>query len=251
MLNTFALADFQQATYGKIMAGQAPSTDDVKRLTSVSVENVWIESARVLAPDNLVIRQYILKDYVNSKADHYDAIMAMLKKLTYWQNGAWRLLFGESYSYYIYCRGFLILYCSKFGNSTATLGEFISMIDTGFQVTAYLNGTVMYPAPFADLRDVPLDPPLQDPSKILPNIDLFPVAKRTLMDGTVEYKVKGCALGYNGHVQISDSKCSIVNGVPTPFTWYTGYDKKFPKWYSQWVSMADPRRLLSLYRVVL
>lgn len=249
MINTPSLADFQQDLFYKVSNNQPITNAEIKRLKGS--ENTWINVARIVAPNNLVIRQYVLKDYLIYHSPHsYSVIMDMLRKLTFYRNGAWRLLFGESYSYWQYCKPFLVLYCSKFSSTTTILKEFIEAIDMGFQATAYLRGSTMYPAPFGDLRDEPLEIALQDPSKMAENTDVLPVKKRRTMDNVVEYTIKGIAVGYNGHAQLNNSTCTIVNGIPTPFTWYVGYKNKYPNWYSEALTMANPKRLLSLYRIL-
>lgn len=244
-MDTSALADFQQALYTKIINAQPVTAADVKRLEGS--ENRWVEAARVLGPNNLVLRQYVLLDYVHNTPGHFSFIMDMFKKITFWKTGAVKLLWGESYSYWLYTKPFFVLYCNKFGQSAVTLGIYSTMVDRGFQATSYLRGSVMYPAPFGDLRDEPLEAALQYTALMADNVDILPVSKKTSVDKVISYTIQGIAVGYNGHIQVNNSSATIVNGVPTPFTWYTGYANKYPDWWSQLLDMANIKRILSFF----
>jgi hypothetical protein len=43
----------------------------------------------------------------------------------------------------------------------------------------------------------------------------------------------------------------MKNSPPEVFSWYEGYDKKFPTWQSQFLNMINPKRIFSLFKVVL
>jgi hypothetical protein len=231
-----SLADFQDAMFAKVSSNQSLSSAEKARLQ----DNMWVKTAQATAPGNLVVRHLCLIDFANNNSANSGNIMSQIFKLTYWKDGASALLWAEGYSYWLYCKSFFVLYKQKFNmdfrNSAA-------LVDFGFQKTAYLRNAVMYPAPFGDLRDQPLEQGLQNQSKMDVNINLVPVTKI----GTY-YTIKSMPLGLNAHIPAVDSTVKIVNGQPTPFTWYTGYDKKYPDKTAELKDVFNIKRIFSIFK---
>jgi len=57
------------------------------------------------------------------------------------------------------------------------MAGFIAAVDKGFQATAYLRNGIMYPAPFGDLRNVPLRDELQHDKTLMGVAGVWPVRK--------------------------------------------------------------------------
>ena len=243
-VDTSALADFQQGLYDKIVKGIPFSDSDKKRLNGVNAENVWINTASSIAPNNLVIRQYVIQDHHDFCSERCLQIVRMLRLLTRCTDQSAPMLLLESYSYWKYMKPFLVVYANKFARDDVrglSIKSFTQRIDEGFQATAYLRGDVLYPAPFGDLRDEPLEDCLQDRSKVQSSVNIFPVTKL----GN-HYEIEGCAVGLNGHIQTKNSEAMIVDGVPMPFKWYNGYESKYPTWQSQVANTFNFKRIFSI-----
>jgi hypothetical protein len=152
-------------------------------------------------------------------------------------------MWSEGYSYWLYVKPFIIKYYEIFSNTRSTLISVVSEIDQNFYRTAYLRGSVLYPAPFGDLRDVPLEPAYQQPREDINFISCANLQK----DGNVYY-IQGLPIGLNAHVPYNSRKVSIINGVPVDFVFYTGYDKKYPTRSSEWKDLLRIRRFTSLLK---
>ena len=242
------LGDFQDACFNKIV-GQTLTQAEVDKLKN----NYWIKISRIIAPNNLVIRHLCLLDLISKCPNHYKEILDQLKKLTYSKETIilgklvmpTRLLYAEGYSYWLYIKNFLQVYNDKFlVNCGSYIQSYISKVDSGFQATAYLRGTVMYPAPFGDLRDQPLEDVLQNSSTIFNTINIAPINKR---NNTI-YQVESMPIGLNGHIPLNNYIVDIKNGEPVPFSWYQGYSQEYPTMWSQMMNTLNPKRVWAILK---
>ena len=229
------LADFQQETFDALVAGKPIPAGTLPRLRG----NLWVRLAERIAPCNLVVRHYCLEDLISGKTDHYYDILDLVGKITYSDTGLW----AEGYSYWQYVKPFILQYQYDLHKLFA---GFITNIDFCFQRTAYLRDGVMYPAPYGDLRDVPLEPALQDTSKMQENVNIFPVRKTTC-SGIPNYCITAAPVGCNTHAPKVDSNIAIADGKPYPFTFYAD-DGSTPAYiakysvngkFSRWKELLD------------
>jgi len=241
-MNTEPLADFQDRMFNLMSIGCVNHDNVLKRDYDRLRNDPWVKIAERLSPCNLVIRHYCLLDIIERSPLHFTTILRQLKLLTYYTPSAAFLLYAEGYSYWRYIKEFLKLYYSKFPN-VSIISEFISLIDKGFQATAYMCNYFMWPAPFGDLRCESLEMSLQDTTKMFSVITVLPVSKRGL-----SYFVKSLPVKLNGHIPVKDSHVTIAEGVPRPFTWYTGYKEKYPTAWDRVANTCDVRRIASLFR---
>jgi hypothetical protein len=241
-MNREPLADFQDRLFNLLSIGCVNHDNVLKRDYDRLRNDPWVRMAEKISPCNLVIRHYCLLDSIERSPLHFTTILRQLKLLTYYTPSAAFLLYAEGYSYWRYIKEFLKLYYSKFPN-VSIIPEFISLIDRGFQATAYGSGGALWPAPFGDLRYEPLESALQDRTKMYSVITVCPVNKSNL-----SYFVKSMPIKLNGHIPVKDSHVDIVQGGPQPFTWYTGYKEKYPTAWDRVANTCDVRRIASLFR---
>lgn len=222
------LADFQDQKFEDYKAGKTLSDEEMTRLKN----NLWVKTAYQLAPGNLVVRQYCLIDLYKNKTSNKRKIGKLLEQIG---SDIWR----EGYSYWLYTKSFLLEYDKKFKR----FGPFITDMDERFQQTSYMGPDgKLYPAPYGDLRHVPLENFLQGSSSALVNsalvnIEIYPLIINYLSPTLTEYLVQPCPLGFNTHVPSkaqritvdSNNVCIIQpeSGGCVPFHWYEGYDKKY------------------------
>jgi len=233
------LADFQQNLFVKLQNGQQVSAAELSRLEG----NYWVKAAETLAPSNLVVRHYCLIDIIKKRPAYYNQIMNQIAKLSYASVGTGRI-WSESYSYWQYVKPFLSLYFGTFPGIVTNLPAIISEIDANFAKTAYLRGSVWYPAPFGDLRDVPLDPDFQN-LPALHSALIGPVYKKS----ETFYTIRAIPVGLNPHTPVSNYDIQInASGIPQGFVFYTGYDKKYPSVISEWADILNPKRIFSFWK---
>lgn len=243
------LADFQEACYNKLLNKQTLSSKEIDQLKG----NQWVNLAKTLAPSNLVIRHFCLLDIIENSTKHLREIIEQIKKLTYDENKEEKLLWAEGYSYWLYTKKFLKLY-NKF-----PILHIIDMIDLGFQKTSYIRGNILYPAPFGDLRDIPLEEHLQSYINYNGVINYYrmkvvtPVLRIIDKDGTVQYFIKGIPVSLNAHIQKKDTLIEIKDGIPVNFKFYhdegnrSAYQVKYPNKIKEFTDVLDPKRILSLF----
>ena len=233
VMNGSKLADFQDAVYIKLRTGVGVTRSDIAKIKG----NMWVTTAATAAPGNLVIRHYALYDMVTSSRNKYSKMLSMIQRVSDNCN-----IWFEGYSYWLYTRKILRQYVVMNPETTELLGM-ISSIDDGFQTTAYIRDGKLYPAPFGDLRDIPLDDYLQDGMKVSDTCCIGPVCK-----SGKQYRIEACPLGMNTH---SPSKSQLVaindKGQPEEFKFYTGYDKKYSNWRSEWGDMLRWTRFKSIF----
>lgn len=211
--------------------------------------NEWVVLAKRLAPSNLVIRQYCLIDIFKNSPDHVDEIIDQLFKLTYCKEKIFNvfLLYAEGYSYWLYVKYILKIWADKFVINR--IKNVINAIDNSFLCTSYLRNGIRYPAPFGDLRDIPLEDCLQTQPKIT-NIhisNIFMITNREF-DKIISYQciVNGIPVGLNTHIPKSDYTVYIKNGVPIGFKFYTGYANKYKNKFAEILDTFDPKRIVTI-----
>jgi hypothetical protein len=225
-----SLANFQDELFAQYNSGAKTSQADMRRLES----NRWIILAYFLAPNNMVVRQYCLIDLINNNPKNEKKIMNLAKKIG--PDSVWL----EGYSYWLYTKPFLEKYDEKFG--TAEIKKFIEDINSSFVKTAYLRGDKLYPAPYGDLRDVPLEDSLQHRT---PSIEAS-IGIITKNDNI--YSIKAAPLGFNMHTQEKGAEIKIADGRPENFVFYEGYDRKYKNSFLELLDMLDAKRFLSFFQ---
>jgi len=226
------LAKFQDDLFAKYVSKRLITDEERVKLFN----NLWVDIAQCCAPNNLVVRQFCLVNLI-LKTENVRDIIRLIQTIAYF-NGTNYALWAEGYSYWGYTKPFLV--------ECKIPQEIIDEIDKNFQKTAYLRNGIMYPAPFGDLWDSPLEDKLQDPLMIVADIEITPVAKRCLF-----YTVKSKPLGCNTHVQSKNSQVIIVDDYPQPFKWYEGYDKKYKTKWQEFKDTFAFRRLKSIPALLL
>jgi hypothetical protein len=225
-----SLAIFQDKLFKQYCEQQSViiSKQDSNRLNN----NLWVSLSSCIAPCNLVIRHRCLQDIFNCKQKFKDEILDLFKRLT---PGLWI----EGYSYWVYTKYILTAWAAMYYSD---LIESINAMDRSFCLTAYVGKDgLLYPAPFSDLRDQPLESYLQNSKDVIDNIDIEPVSKKRLI-----YKITAYPLGCNLHVPINNTTVSIVNGIPQGFKFYEGYDKKYKSGVAEFLDMIKFNRIFSL-----
>jgi hypothetical protein len=217
-------------------------------IDAVELENnKWYKMAKELAPSSIVIRQLILIDIILQEPRHYEEILKLIKLLSYWPyNGC---IWSEGYSYFEFVYKFLDQYIVYFNPmiDTEELEDMISYIKNGFVETAYKRDSLWYPAPFGDLRDIPLSDELQTACsrvKEEKKVECSIITKKIEKD-TIIYKIMGKPIGLNSHIPIDTFYVNVVNGLPN-IKFYTGYNNKYKSKIDEVRDVYDPRRLKSL-----
>jgi len=206
-------------------------------------DNLWVAAAYRLAPGNLVIRQYALIDLARTSPAHRDRIVKLFDILSYghiYPDDAPYRLWAEGYSYFCYTMAILKFWMNRFKDATnlVYLQSMVRKVESGFTVTSYFRKGTYYPAPFGDLRDVPLIPEHQ-PQEVFDTV----VGNLTRRKNT--YHWKAIPLSCNTHVPADDLDITIINGVPTPFKFYEGYDKKYKNKWDEYKDTFSLKRLWS------
>ncbi|MFW6219707.1 MAG: hypothetical protein ACOC33_02565 [bacterium] len=209
-----------------------------KQLAKEMSKNLWVKTARRIAPNNLVLRHYCLIDILNGSPDNYKKIYDLINHISPLSpNGR---LWLEGYTYWLYCKGVLHLYTNIFNNKyranvSIPLSLIINEIDNCFQKISYPdNFGFLYPSPFGSLRYSSLENHLQDDKMNVPNINIYPVKKMT--NETIKYEVKKSLLGFNTHVPDKTTTVTVGKAMISNFKFYTGYENKYK---SKWQEIKD------------
>lgn len=239
-----ALAIQQETVFAAYMSGTPISPATILNLE----RNAWVALAAHLAPCNLVLRQWCLIDLLRGRASNLNGITVLLDKISYKnsQDDTYRI-FAEGYSYWQYVRLILDQWVSLFFNAVdlTYIKSVIKKIDLGFIQTSYSINNVLYPVLLGDLRQVPLDQPLQIVHQPAKSIAIGNV-QMSVFGNNVVYKITGKPLGFNLHIPKNDYTITVSNGVVTDWTWYIGYDKKYPNTATEIADMLSLKRILSI-----
>lgn len=202
--------------------------------------NAWLILANKLAPGNLTIRKWALLDLYNNVPANRVQIENQMMLLSY-QNKIW----SEGYSYWLYLRNVVDVWRTRFPSSATKINGIINTVDSAFVRTAYLRGSVWYPAPYGDLRDVPLNPALQVPHTM--QNSTTGIVQLTVAGGVATYKITGSPIGLNLHVPVNTSIIKIVGGIPQSFVFYTGMEYKYKNVASELADLFSPTRIESTF----
>ncbi len=221
------------------------------KLTSSQIsdmeQNVWVATAAKMAPSNLVIRQYALIDLFKGTANHRDKIFKQMDILSYKLPGEDRI-WAEGYSYYVYTMDAVDLWISKFDFSydLTAIKNIINWVRNGFVATSYLRVNKWYPAPFGDLRDIPLAQDLQymhpPKTKRISNVVINYLGDQ----GKFWYSIDGKPIGLNTHIPKDSYTIEIVDGIPQNFKFYVGYDKKYKNSWEEYLDTYNIKRVRSI-----
>ena len=206
------------------------SKKDLRRLNG----NMWVALATRLGPNNLVIRHRCLQDIFNGKRENIEKIFKLFGTLT---PGLW----AEGYSYWKYTKEILVAWANLYQPSFSIS---VNGIDANFVRTAYTGKDgKLWPAPFGDLREEPLEDSLQG-QQTEDSVECRPVRK----DG-LRYWISPHPLGENLHTVVRGYTVTIKGGIPEGFKFYEGYDKKYENKASEAFDMLNPRRIFSIFRL--
>jgi hypothetical protein len=227
-------AILQDTLHKKYMENERPNSEDLKNLN----KNLWIALGHHLAPSNLVIRNYCLQDLYSGKAQHTSEIQKLFYKLARGKDG--KLLWAEGYSYWLYTKILLKLCISKF--YWTELDSDIDKMEKNFLDTGYLRGGVLYPAPYGDLRDIPLEPHLQgttpedyaSAAHVTRGRDIYNISPRPMRMNVHTPKKPLCLYVKNGRVYHGESN--------EPYRYYIGWDNKYQSKWQEILDYIDPRR---------
>ena len=210
---------------------------EVKRLKS----NSWVKIAAHIAPGNLVIRQWVLIDLYTRTPAYKDKILKMLRLLSYGEK-TW----AEGYSYWLYVKGTLFMWIEAFKGTTdvSEIEHLIKEVEGGFVKTAYKRGKVLYPAPFGDLRDQPLDSHLQQGGvEDSCNISVINVSN---INSIRVYDIQARPIGLNHHIPKYSETVIVINGHPVNYKFYNGSSKKYSSKTAEYLDLFDKKRILSI-----
>lgn len=239
--NSSSLADFQDNLFLKYKNG-IKITEKEKNILN---GNMWVKLAETFSPCNLVTRHFCLIDLINQTPENDWRILNQMKILTKFDSNP---LWSEGYSYWLYTRKMLIEYASKLIFADIEIIKLIDEIDTNFVLSAYERNGLLYPAPFGDLRNIPLSEQLQGKMSKISFVNKF--LTKTQND---TYIVSPVCMGFNTHPPFYREKYVIRKGTPykdsdlnKEFKWYGGYDKKYKNKTEEILDYIKPRRLFSI-----
>lgn len=240
------LAVFQEIMMAKYRLGIAITEEEKVRLHS----NIYVKIALKISPNNLTVRHLCLRQLVLHE-DQTENIIQQIQKLTYYEDDTY-YHWAEGYSYFGYVKDFL----SEL--KEPRIYDIMERINNVFKSTAYERDGMLYPAPFGDTYNEPLEKKMQDTEyaiKTLNDVARCPVIKQVFIGkdlpdkwkkiiGDVPdhkvittYTIIGTAVGLNNHVQVKDRMHYIDdNGYPVGFNFYTGYQNKYS---SKWQEIKD------------
>jgi len=230
--NSTELVRFQTRVFNNYKQGILPSNDTLKQMR----ENVWVIAASKTAPSNIVIRQWCLLDLLDDKDNHKNKIYDMVNLLSYKKDSR---IWLEGYSYWLYTREIFNDWLIKFGDDR--INNLVIKIDNGFVKTAYLRGSIWHPAPFGDLKNIPLSQDLQEKCKVKDNA----IAGIVIMKKNI-YEIKSYPIGMNIHIPVNDAKIEIIDGKPANYTFYTSIQNKYPDNVTYINDVLNTKRLNSI-----
>jgi len=144
------LKSFQEEITQKIKNKEEISAKELRRLKG----DFWLYIASKIAPSHLVVTQWCLIDIIEKKDRYHFKIEKILDILAY-ENISTSPIWAEGYSYWCEVKKVLYLYLESVKNTY--IKALIIAIDTNFRVSGYFRNKVLYPAPFGDLKNLPLE----------------------------------------------------------------------------------------------
>lgn len=225
------LAVRQDKVFKLIQEGKAVSKNDMKMLK----ENLWVKTAEILAPSNLVVRHYCLLNLLNLETNNHKQIIQLVNKIA-------PDLWAEGYSYWKYTKPFLVAYGDQNISWVESWVESkVSDIDNWFYGTTYKdNSGKLHPAPFGDLRKETI----KKKSIILES----KTKGKFLVKNDNKYVIKPYMLGFNTHCPSKKQVITIENGEPVGFKFYNGYDKKYKSKKAERRDTFNLKRFFSIFK---
>lgn len=230
--DTSTLARLQDRAIYSIKRGKAISKWHYDQLRS----NWYIKLANYLAPSNLTIRNDVILDITEGSKNRRDRISSHIGKL--FNEGMW----AEGYTYWLYTRDALKLIRTEW----IWLSKIIDKTDISFIKTSYFRNGKLWPAPYGDLREYPIHRfIISAHPEIRPHytISIGSITKTRSSFHERIYHIRPFTVGLNTHTVKNESIISITKGVPTPFIFYKGYDKKYKNKLEEIKDIFDPRRI--------
>ncbi|MFW6273020.1 MAG: hypothetical protein ACOC2U_04510 [bacterium] len=221
--NTSTLALMQDRVFNKLSNSDTISNDEINRLKN----NCWVRWAEKLAPNNLVVRNLCLLDIIENDTKRIKRIYSQVESLVYYDK-TFHYIWAEGYSYWLYTKPILKMYSNRF--DVEYIKSLIENVDENFQKSAYIRDGVLYPAPYGDLRNEPLEDTLQNINKVETNVILTHIVK---IDSI--YRIAAWEVGLNTHITKKPMSIKIIDGHPHimkndslfEYEWYSGYNKKY------------------------
>lgn len=191
-----------------------------------------------IAPSSLLIMNLCLRDINNKKATNYKQIHKLTQILSD------NLIWLEGYSYWKNLKPFLEEWEKLHTFSYTT--SVIKKIDLSFWQTSYNRQGVLYPAPFGNLKNEPLEENLQSLGTVPMVATVSKIIKLKHSKGGEYYHIYPVQLGLNTALPYNKSKIRIIEGYPLGFTFYkdeyTKYTKHHSTEYSSWLKIKDTFR---------
>lgn len=226
-MTTTELAKLQDNVIQTILLNLNPIPSNIKKLK----KNLWVKIAEKTAPNNLVIRNL--------------CILALTGDIKYWkarpriqkmiQSISGNCLWKEGYSYWLYTKPILQKFAITFDYTSII--SVIKRIDRDFWDTSYERNGQLYPAPFGDVRDEPLEEWLQVYRPDLTQSTGCLWMKREYKNDLIYYEIHPSTVGFNTHCPSVQQKIKIIEGIPyihkqygygwLRYSFYKGYDKKY------------------------
>lgn len=240
------LAKFQDSLIKEIKSHPFNSTFYDKETLYRLSSNAWVKWAEELAPNNLVVRQWCLEDIVRGVPKNASKINSMCYELAPFPGFLW----CEGYSYWRYTVEALELYIEYFDKENCfekikSIKRAKDNIEEAFIRSSYIGeDELLYPAPFGDLREVPLVHESQN--KAINQSSIFIGKFLEKAKGEIYY-MKPFYKGMNSHTPLKKRIIQIVDGKPKGFKFYTGYDNKYDSRREEAIDLAK-RFFRSLFR---
>ena len=116
----------------------------------------------------------------------------------------------------------------------------------GWGRTSYVNKGRSYPAPFGDLREIPLQKEEDEYSYLSGRHVFTTYLSKVTIYGDVIYTYNFPLMGFNTHVPVGENKVHLEEGTPIDFIWYTGYKDKYKNKEEEYKDTFRPERLESV-----
>lgn len=243
--NGTALAEKQDSLIQIYKDSGTISKSEIKEMN----DNLWVQAAMNMAPNNLVIRQLCLIDLFQGSCRNKKFVENQMDYISGGDDG--NRIWLEGYSYWQYTRDILDFWLIKFKES-CDFNKIMRMlidIDNGFIRTAYKREDKWYPAPFGDLRDITLTANLQYKcNELFNHPDSVNVngIKKIKNELSIIYYIEAEPLGFNMHTMADNDTVEIIDGIPQDYDFYTGYPNKYKNKEEEFRSMLRKKRTNSI-----
>jgi hypothetical protein len=219
------LAKFQDSLFTKYLEGTEISSKERRKLGRF---NAWVWLASRIAPNNLVLRHYMLQHIILGK-DTDKQVHKQIEKLAVQYQGEY--LWAEGYSYWMYVRAILIAYIRL--TQDPVLKGCLSATEESFAKFSFEHLGTIYPPIYGDCRKVKLSP-------IDPNDFKLFNSEPEIYHPLVHFKNRvydyyRYPLGGNTHTQKQNVTDNYNKGYIDfdKHKFYEGYDKKYSSWLEE------------------